>query len=92
MEYKLNKIDTDLRQKINDAAREGKVHGAKNIAINKDKQQEEKKNKNCKLKQYNKNDKLIVNAVKTQNVEVNAFKDNIETNEFPKGVYLDVKK
>jgi broad specificity polyphosphatase/5'/3'-nucleotidase SurE len=83
MEYRLNKIDPDLRQKINDAAREGKVHGTKNIAINKDKQQEKKKNKDYKLEQYNKNNKLVVDAVKAE---------SIETHEDSKGVYLDVKK
>jgi uncharacterized protein YcbK (DUF882 family) len=92
MEFRLNKIDPDLRQKINDAAREGKVHGTKNIAINKDKQQESKKNKDYKLEQYDKNNKLVVDAVKTENVEINAFKEKVEADEASKGVYLDVKK
>jgi broad specificity polyphosphatase/5'/3'-nucleotidase SurE len=91
MEYRLNKIDTDLRQKINDAAREGLVHGTKNVAINKDKQ-EEKKKKDYKLKHYDKNKKLVVDAVKAENVEINAFKEKVEINENSKGVYLDVKK
>jgi hypothetical protein len=92
MEYRLNKIDTDLRQKINDATREGKVHGTKNIAINKGKQQEKKKNKDCKFEQYNKNNKFVVDAIKAENVEINAVKKKVETDEASKGIYLDVKK
>ena len=92
MEYRLNKIDTDLRQKINNATREGLVHGKKNIAINKDKQEEKKENKGYKLEHYDKNKKLVVDAVKAENVEIDAFKEKVEANEYSKGVNLDVKK
>jgi uncharacterized protein YcbK (DUF882 family) len=92
MEYRLNKIDTDLRQKINDDTREGLVHGTKNVAINKDKQKEEKKNRNYKLEHYDKNKKLMIDAIQTENVEIDAFKEKVEAEEGSKGVYLDVKK
>lgn len=92
MEYRLNKIDTDLRQKINNATREGLVHGTKNIEVNKDKPHEKKQKKNYKLEHYDKNKKLIVEAIKTENIDVDAFKEKIETEEGSKGVYLDVKK
>jgi hypothetical protein len=92
MEYRLNKIDTDLRQKINDAAKEGIVHGTKNITINKDKPKEEKKNKNYKLEHYDKNKKLMIYAIKTENVEIDAFKEKVEAEEGSKGIYLDIKK
>jgi uncharacterized protein YcbK (DUF882 family) len=92
MEYRLNKIDTDLRQKINDDTREGLVHGTKNITINKDKQKEEKKNRNYKLEHYDKNKKLMIDAIQTENVEIDAFKEKVEAEEGSKGVYLDVKK
>jgi hypothetical protein len=92
MEYRLNKIDKDLRQKINDDTREGLVHGTKNITINKDKQKEEKKHRNYKLEHYDKNKKLMIDAIKTENVEIDAFKEKVEAEEGSKGVYLDVKK
>jgi hypothetical protein len=91
MEYRLNKIDTDLRQKINDDTREGLVHGTKNITVNKDKQKEEKKHRKYKFEHYDKK-KLMIDAIKTENVEIDAFKEKVEHEEGSKGVYLDVKK
>lgn len=92
MEYRLNKIDTDLRQKINDAAREGLVHGTKNIAISKDKPQEKRESRDYRSEQHNKNKKLVVDAVKTENVEIDAFKDSLQETSNSKGLYLDIKK
>ena len=48
MEFRLNKIDTDLRQKINDQTREGKVHTKKGISIDKHKYEERREQKNDK--------------------------------------------
>lgn len=90
MEYRLNKIDTDLRQKINDAAKEGIVHSTKNILVNKDKQQE--KNKHPILEYNVKNEKIIVDAVKVDKVEVDIFKDKTDVDYIAKGIYLDIKK
>jgi hypothetical protein len=92
MEYRLNKIDTDLRQKINDAAKEGLVHSTKSIVVNKDKKHEKKKYNDYKLENHDKNKKLLVDAVKADNLEINAFKEKIESEEKSKGNYLDVKK
>lgn len=89
MEYRLNKIDTDLRQKINDAAKEGLIHGAKNITINKDKRKEKK---DYKLGKYDNHNKVIVDAVKAEKIEIDAINDNVEYDEASKGVYLDTKK
>ena len=36
MEFKLNKIDTDIRKKIQEDRRESKVHSGKSINVNKD--------------------------------------------------------
>lgn len=91
MEYRLNKIDTDLRQKINDAAKEGKVHGTKNITINKDKSSEQKDKGSYKLQKYNTNKKLVIEAEKVQNIEVDAFIDNFNTRNIEKGTLIDTK-
>ncbi|MCM8710959.1 hypothetical protein M2651_07960 [Clostridium sp. SYSU_GA19001] len=80
MEYRLNKIDTDLRQKINESTKEGKVHGTKNISINKDKKEEKKEKKDYSLKRYKATQKFSVEAVKT--VVQNSSK----------GSFIDVKK
>jgi hypothetical protein len=92
MEYRLNKIDTDLRQKINDAAKEGFVHGTKNIEINKDKQQEKENNKDSKADAHNKEKKIIINTIKADNVQVEVFKENFNKDELSKGVHLDIKR
>jgi len=88
MEYILNKIDPNLRQKINDASKEGVVHGTKSILINKDKQQK----KDYKLQKYSNEKKLLVDAVKTEKVEIDAFKENTDSKNDSKGIYLDIKK
>lgn len=92
MEYRLNKIDTDLRQKINDAAKEGKVHGTKNVAINRDKKEEKKEKKDHKLERYSKSKKLLVDVVKTENIEIDAFKEKTDIQERIIGSYIDIKK
>ncbi|MBL4938007.1 hypothetical protein JK636_20050 [Clostridium sp. YIM B02515] len=89
MEYILNKIDTDLRQKINDAAKEGLIHGTKNIEINKDKQKEKK---DYNPERYDNHKKIIVDAVKAEKIEIDATNENVEYDEASKGVYLDTKK
>ena len=43
MEFRLNKIDPDLRQRINEERAEGKVHTKKEININRDKNEEQKR-------------------------------------------------
>lgn len=43
MEFKLNKVDTELRQRINEERSEDKIHNKKGININKDKNEEKDK-------------------------------------------------
>ncbi|WMJ81306.1 hypothetical protein RBU49_03350 [Clostridium sp. MB40-C1] len=102
MEYRLNKIDTELRQIVNDATKEGKVHGNKGVAkVGKDKkEQSNNKNKQHKkkdeeefereLKKYS-NGKILVDAVKTNEVEVDAFKGK-EAEDSLHGRFLDTKR
>jgi hypothetical protein len=91
MEYKLNKIDPNLRQKVNNATKEGIVHGTKNIAINKGKSEDNKENSRNKpkLQEQEKNKKLLIDAIKAENIEIEAVK---EEHEASKGRYLDTKK
>lgn len=93
MEYRLNKIDTDLRQKINDAAKEGKVHGAKGIAISKDKPKEQKQKgkETYKSQSYDKNKKLLVDATKAENIEVEAYKEDKDIKNASLGAFIDTK-
>ncbi len=92
MEYILNKIDTDLRHKINDATKEGLIHGNKSIVINKDKQREKNEKKDYKPKRHDNQKKIIVDAVKAEKVEIDAINESLELEEASKGVYLDTQK
>ena len=103
VEFRLNKIDTNLRQLVNDATKEGKVHSKQAITVNKDKdqekgQEEKKKEKNSKekfnLSKYSGiGRKIIVEAVKIENVEVEATKDEAAASENTyKGRFIDFRK
>ncbi|KEI16203.1 hypothetical protein Z961_06735 [Clostridium haemolyticum NCTC 8350] len=94
MEYKLNKIDTELRQMVNDSTKEGKVHGNKETyKVDKDKKERNKKNYGEQLKKqlFKKNKKkIIVDAVKIKSVKVDAFRDK-ESKNLIRGRFLDTK-
>ncbi|NFF61833.1 hypothetical protein FDB08_10180 [Clostridium botulinum] len=94
LEYKLNKIDTELRQMVNDSAKQGKVHGNKETyKVDKDKKERNKKNYSEQLKKQllkKKKKKIIVDAVKIKNVKVDAFRDK-ECKNLTQGRFLDTK-
>jgi hypothetical protein len=58
MEYRINKIDTDLRRKINEERSEDKIHNKKGINISKDK---ENAKENMEHKASKGNEKVIDN-------------------------------
>lgn len=96
MEYKLNKIDVELRQQVNDAAKDGKVHSKEDIEIRtQDKEEKKKKPEDYgyKLKKFKSvNKKLIVNAVKVETINVEAYKEEEKKSSLLRGTLLDVKK
>lgn len=79
MEYRLNKVDYELQQLVNDATKEGRVHGNKETnKVNEDKKERNKKQYSEDLKKESlkqKKKKVIVDAIKVQNIRVNAFRD-----------------
>lgn len=94
MEYRLNKIDTELRQIVNDSIKEGKVHGNKELArVNKDREdkKEQQSNKNFKkeLAKYKVKKKISVDAIKVKNIDVEASKEGINLTQ---GRFLDTKR
>lgn len=92
MEFRLNKIDTDLRQKVNDATKSGIIHSKRSLQVNKDKKERNFKETYYKLQKYNKNKKLVVDAEKIDNIEIDGFKENIEDDDNTQGIFLDVKR
>ncbi|MCD3194075.1 hypothetical protein G8S49_00615 [Clostridium botulinum C] len=94
MEYRLNKVDYDLQQLVNNTTKEGRVHGNKETnKVNKDKKERNKKQYSEDLKKElvkQKKKKIIVNAIKVQNIRVNAFRDK-ESKTLIQGRFLDTK-
>ncbi|SCN21287.1 hypothetical protein N3C_0063 [Clostridium sp. N3C] len=101
MEFRINKVDTDLRQKINDTTREGKVHTKEGVLIYKHKYDERKHQKNNKrtpkekfeIKKYIKNKKITIEAVKVEKISIKAEKEEAlkNANEY-RGVFIDSRR
>ena len=105
MEYRLNKIDTEIRHSINEETSEGKIHTKKGISVNKDKERdkesgqqqgshkEETKGKINVSKYIGTNEKIMVEAVKVQNIEVQAVKEgSIKEEKNYKGSFIDIRR
>ena len=94
MEYRLNKVDYELQQLVNDATKEGRVHGNnETYKVDNDKKERNKKEYSEKLKKElakQKKKKIIVDAVKVKNIKVNAFREK-ESGNLSQGRFLDEK-
>ncbi|NFO98154.1 hypothetical protein FDC62_08025 [Clostridium botulinum] len=94
LEYRLNKVDYELQQLVNDATKEGKVHGNKEAGkVNKDKKNRNKKQYSEQLKKElskQKKKKIIVDAIKVENIKVDAFRERDSKN-LNQGRFLDTK-
>lgn len=94
MEFKLNKIDTDIRKKLQEEIREGKVHGNNSITVKKDLKEErnnviDKEKKNRSKKKF-----FIIDGIRYEEKTLNIEAEKIEfmDEEKLKGHTLDVKK
>lgn len=95
MEFKINKIDMEVRDRINAKTSEGKVHSKDLIKINRDSKHKDESNneefKDVLSKRKNENKKIVVQAVKNEDLEIEASKEVTETEE-RLGKFLDVRK
>lgn len=94
MEFRLNKIDTELRQIVNEATKEGKVHGNKQLSsINKDGRQGKNNNSESFQEQLDKRtkEKILVEAIKIKEVNIEASKDDY-IGDLAQGRFLDTKR
>lgn len=95
MEYKLNKIDTEIRQKIQDTTKEGFIHSKQQVLINKDKKKQGNQSFKNSLKKFAKKDdgkKICIDAEMVEEVEVEAFIKEEEKNNALSGRFLDIKR
>lgn len=92
MEYRLNKVDYEIQQIVNDATKEGKVHGNKETyKVNKDKKERNKKSYDEELEKQlakQRKKKILVDAVKVENIKVEAIREK-ESKNLTKGRFLD---
>ncbi|WP_270562921.1 hypothetical protein [Clostridium beijerinckii] len=97
MEFQLNKIDTDIRKKIQEETKEDKVHSGKNINVKKD-LKEEKNQINDEELNYNEEEiekrYIIIEGVKNKssNITIQAEKMESIGKENSKGRILDQTK
>ncbi|NFD29466.1 hypothetical protein EXN57_03700 [Clostridium botulinum] len=99
MEFRLNKIDLEVRDRIKEQTKEGKIHSKQNITINKQdrdnnskdrgfyeqlKKQKKNNNKNIKVK--------AVKYVKGKNLDIEATKEEVEGKAIIVGTIIDTKK
>lgn len=102
MEFRLNKIDTNLRQRINEETAEGKVHSKQGTLIQSNKYDAKRLAKNGKRKTKEKfniskyvkgKEKITIEASKVQDVDVKAEKEeNISGLSNYKGLFIDSRR
>ncbi|WP_252234648.1 hypothetical protein [Clostridium sp. ZS1] len=98
MEFRLNKVDTDLRDKLKEEIKTDKIHGNNHISIKKDLKEDENKDKNnSETEEKNKKSSkkyIIIDGVKcnTKNLYVNVEKAEKLNETNSKGRFLDIEK
>lgn len=105
MNFFLNKIDNDIRRKIYEKTRNGKVHRKENIKIYKDSEKNKEKNLNKDIddnkdkveKETKEKNKITIRVIKVKKVDENSKiildaekEENI--NYENRGNYIDTKK
>ena len=100
MNFFLNKIDNDIRRKIYEKTRNGKVHRKENIKIYKDSEKNKEKNSNKDIddnKDKENKNKITIRVIKVKKVDENSKiildaekEENI--NYENRGNYIDTKK
>lgn len=95
MEYRLNKIDPELRQRIKETTKSGKIHSKVKIAVNQDsddKKKDSEKDFSSKLEKQKNKKRITIEAVKVEEVEIPAYKEAEITKDEVRGSILDVRK
>jgi len=96
MEFKLNKIDVELRQRVKDTTKAGIIHRKESISVNKDRNPSDNSSSyeefKYKISKYKKKHKIAVGAYKNTQYEIEVFKDTLEKEQKIIGSYIDTKK
>lgn len=94
MEFKLNKIDTDIRKRMQEETKEDKVHSGKSISVKKDIKDDRHKEMKNSDKEENKKRYITIDGVRCNNKDISIKVEKVEeiNNENSKGRILDKKK
>lgn len=96
MEFKLNKIDTDIRKKMQEEIKDNKVHSNKAISVKKDLKEDKNSSKEKYVHEDQREEKkyLTIDGMKNYNEKVSIEVEKIENidQENSKGRVLDTKK
>lgn len=95
MEFKLNKIDTDIRKKMQEETKDDKVHSGKGINVNKDLKDKENQVNNKEQntnKETNERRYITIDGILYNNISIKVERIEKITNENSKGRILDKKK
>lgn len=96
MNFLLNKIDNDIRRKIYEKTKDGKVHRKSEIIITKDSEKQKGKSFGEYVKEESEKsnkEKITVDATKIENTTISLKgekEENLNTLDY--GTFLDVKK
>jgi len=96
MEFKLNKIDVELRQRVKDTTKSGVVHRKDTITVNKDRDPKDSSRNyeefKSKISKYKKKHKVTVGAFRNTQYDVQVFKEILDKEQKNMGNYIDTKK
>ena len=96
MEFKLNKIDVEIRQRVKDTTKSGVIHRKEEISINKDRNPKDNSKSYEKFKdkllKYKKSHKITISAFKNSQYDIEVFKEALEKEQKIMGNFIDTKK
>ena len=94
MEFKLNKIDTDIRKKMQEEIKEDKVHSGKGINVTKDLKDEKHEERQNTDEEENEKRYITIDGVRHNNRNISIKVEKVEeiNYENSKGRILDSKK
>lgn len=96
MEFKLNKIDVEIRQRVKDTTKSGVVHRKDSITVNKDRNPKDNSKSyeefKGKLAKYKKDHKITIGAFNNNQYDIEVFKEALEKEQKIMGNFIDTKK
>jgi len=96
MEFKLNKIDVEIRQRVKDTTKSGVIHRKDTITVNKDRNPRDNSKSyeefRGKLSKYKKDHKITIGAFKNNQYDIEVFREALDREQRIMGNFIDTKK